>query len=158
MIGGRTWPAQFLVEMSDRELDWNLEVTSHTTDTVRVASDHGFAFAPMDDLQKDGWGRIEDGATTRFYGPSPEALLSSWFGANHCLSLADERDAESNFGLAFESIGESLAIGMEGVFWIDPSSWHLRRIDFHFTGSRDLRRAPEQGGSIELAVDRNKTA
>lgn len=151
MVGARTGGRRFRVELSERELDRDMDVESERVDTIVTDADHGFNFAPLEELQLHGWGRIEDGVMTRFYGPSPEALLSPWFGANHCLSLADDRPGW--LGLAFESIDGAMTIGIDGVFWIDPNTWQLRSIEFRFTGDRDLERAGEQGGTIELAVD-----
>jgi hypothetical protein len=153
MLGGRTGSAEFLLELTESRLDRDLDVETSRSDTLVVAGDHGFDFVAIEELERDGWGRMEGEVMARFFGPSPETLLSTWFGANHCLSLGEERDEDSNIGLAFESIEDSLAIGMEGTFWIDPADWHLRRITFRYTGSSDLERARHQGGDIELAVD-----
>lgn len=153
MVGARTGGRSFRVEISERELDRGLNVETESADTIVTDADHGFDFAPLDELQLYGWGRVEDEVITRFYGPSPEALLSPWFGASHCLSLTDDDDHPDELGLAFESIDDAMTIGIEGVFWIDPLTWTLRSIDFRFTGDRDLERAREQGGRIGLAVD-----
>ena len=153
MVGARTGARRFIVELSERELERGLEVRSERVDTIVTVADHGVDFAPMEELRLSGWGRVEGEVMTRFYGPSPEALLSSWFGSNHCLSLVRNGEAGEEFGLAFESIDDVMTIGIEGVFWIDPEDWHLRRIEFRFTGDRELERAREQGGVVELAVD-----
>ena len=153
MVGARTGGRRFRVELSERELDRGMNMESERADTIVTDADHGFDFAPLEELQLHGWGRVEDEVMTRFYGPSPEALLSPWFGASHCLSLVDDDDRPDELGLAFESIDNAMTIGIDGVFWIDPHTWFLRSIEFRFTGDRDLERAREQGGTIKLAVD-----
>lgn len=138
----------YVVEVVERELSRDLEVREEIADTSSVIGGHVFGFVPEEELRESGWGSVEDGEVTRYFGPSPELLLSPWFGSTHCFGQAE--DPGGRIGLRFESIPDSLEIGMRGVFWLDPDSWRLSEIEFSYTGSRDLERARHQGGSIQL--------
>jgi hypothetical protein len=120
-----------------------------------VEGRHGFEFVPSGQLEVSGWARSENSIVDRFYGPSPEVLLSPWFGRTHCFSLALSNRAADRVGLGFESIADSLDVGMSGVFWLDSSSWRLLEIEFRFTGLRELEQAKHQGGVIVLDSDDN---
>ena len=142
----------FQVEVSERTLDPELEVQSATADTLALSGAHAFIFQPVERLGSTGWGEREDDRVTTLFGPSPDAFLSARFGATHCLSLAEDARPESRVGVAFESIPDSLEVGLKGTFWLDPSSWRLRRIDFRYTGTPELEDARHQGGTVILDV------
>ncbi len=151
MVGAGRTDVAYLIELLEKDLAADLFVESARADTLMVTGIHGFEFVPVEELGRSGWGRLEAGDVVEFYGPSPEVLLSPWFGENHCLSLQSAGEGRL-VGLAFESIRNSLAVGMEGVFWLDPVTWRLGRIDFRYTGVPELRNAREQGGSVFLQV------
>jgi hypothetical protein len=154
-LAGSDSSRAFQVEVSERVLTPDLTLVRASADTLEQAGGHAFTFQPVEELGATGWGEKEDEVVTRLFGPSPEAFLSPRFGATHCLSLADEPSPDSLVGLAFESIPDSLDVGLEGTFWIDPASWRLRRIDFRYTGTPSLDDAPHQGGTVVLDVGRD---
>ena len=41
---------------------------------------------------------------------------------------------------------------MDGVFWINPTTWLLEKIEFRYTGLRHLDQAENQRGVVELRV------
>lgn len=140
----------YVVEVAERELDRDLRVKEERADTSAVVGGHVFGFVPEDELRLSGWGRVEDGVVTRYFGPSPELLLSPWFGSTHCFGQTE--DQAGRRGLTFESIPDSLEIGMRGVFWLEAESWRLTELEFSYVGSRELEQAKHQGGSILLEV------
>jgi hypothetical protein len=153
LVAGRSEDRHFLVELAQSELDRGLRVQSEEVDTVASDEVHGFGFAPPEHLQRYGWGLVENDQVTRFYGPSPEALLSGWFTANHCFALVGDEDLGGNLGIGFESAEDRMRVGMQGVLVIEPESWRLVEIRFRFRGEKGLDRAADQGGEIQVDVD-----
>lgn len=143
----------YQVEMSERALDPEGALIRASADTVTLQGAHAFTFQGIDDLTESGWGQVREDGVTDLFGPSPEAFLSARFGATHCLSLGDRDGPGGKLGLDFASITDSLDVGMEGTFWIDPADWRLRRIDFRYTGTDLLESAEGQGGTVLLDVD-----
>ena len=146
----------YVVELYEREMDRNLHIRSDRTDTLSVGSGRAFQFIREEELEDVGWGRVEKGVITRFYGPSPEAVLSPWFESSHCFTLVKNHEEHADeLGLAFATIDDVVPVGMEGVFWIDPVGWHLRSIDFRYEAASMPRNAKHQGGTITLDINPN---
>ena len=147
----------YRVEVSERVLDPALRLLRGSADTLALEGAHAFTFQGIGDLGSTGWGEVHEDGVTDLYGPSPDVFLSARFGATHCLSLGERDGPGGLLGLDFASIADSLEVGMEGTFWLDPAGWRLHRIDFRYTGTERLAEAEGQGGSVVLGVDEGGT-
>jgi len=140
---------EFVIEVRERVLTPFSAVVEEKVDTLNNRTNNAFDFVPIDQLGDVGWGRLEAGEIDGLYGPSPQILLSSWFTAHHCLSLASP-SADSLVGLGFASIEGDFRIGIEGTFWLTNRSWLPRRVSFRFTGASEPGTTSIGEGEIEL--------
>ncbi|MEZ4416743.1 MAG: carboxypeptidase-like regulatory domain-containing protein [Gemmatimonadota bacterium] len=140
-------PLVFQVRTFERELERDLDPRSLRADTLLVPEGLGFEFADAEQLEANGWTEPAEDGGTRYFAPSPDLLLSSWFTRAHCFELtATETD---RLALRFRSGEAAHGVRIEGSFVLDAAAARLSHIAFRFTGDR-LLNAEHQGGEIHL--------
>lgn len=102
------------------------------------------------ELARDGYIRGgKPGESLVFYAPDASTLLSSVFGATHCLGFQDDAPEGGWVGLRFRPLDEQ-AREVEGTLWIDAHSYEPRRLEFRYTELPWPLRTDKVGGGIEF--------
>ena len=89
---------------------------SETQDTARNV-DAAFTSVPVDDIVNVGFVQPMPDATTKYYVPDAEVLLSDSFLDTHC--LAASMDDQGRVGLVFRPIPGRLVPEVRGVLWLN---------------------------------------
>ncbi|UCD25200.1 MAG: carboxypeptidase regulatory-like domain-containing protein, partial [Gemmatimonadota bacterium] len=108
-----------------------------------------FASIPAERLARYGF-VVMTGGRRMYYGPDANVLLHQSFQENHCFeAVTGEREFEGLIGLAFSPVPEHELPDIEGVLWIDPEAYELRRIEYRYTNLEHVPTEDDRiGGSI----------
>ncbi|MEO7965296.1 MAG: carboxypeptidase regulatory-like domain-containing protein [Gemmatimonadaceae bacterium] len=116
-------------------------------------------FAALDprDLARLGFLREDEAGSIEIYAPDARTFLSTEFIAHHCFALTrDDSATVARVGIAFWPQRNWSVRGIDGVFWLDPSTRELRKIDFTYPGlARIAADSLRLGGVVDFARDDN---
>lgn len=111
---------------------------------------HAFVAGPIDQLMARGFVQPTDSSSV-VYAPDAETLLSAPFLETHCFGLRE--GTSGRIGLAFEPVPGRTVSDVAGVLWVDPDTWELERLEFHYQnllGGRETGRAGGEVGFMRL--------
>lgn len=94
-----------------------------------------FAAAAPRDLEKLGFIHEDDAGNLEVFAPDARTFLSNEFIGGHCFASTREDSTASSparVGIAFWPQRSWTTRGIEGVFWLDPRSRELTRIEFGY--------------------------
>lgn len=98
------------------------------------------------------------GRTVAVYrSPDATTLTSESFAGTHCFSLVKGSGANANdIGVAFTPAAKSnVRVDIEGTFWIDRNTSHLRYVEFTYVGLPSYAKNARSGGRVEFTTLRN---
>jgi len=112
-----------------------------------------FRSPPADSLLEAGWVTVQSDGGSVFRALDAEVLLDDRFLVRYCLQLADDSMARPGVvGVAFRPA--EMRRGrpdVEGVLWLDRTSYALRELEFRYTGLDAIATGTNPGGVIEFA-------
>lgn len=113
-----------------------------------------FESRPAEELATAGYVReVEYGRYFDFFAPSAEVLLSNSFVDTHCMRLESGQGATQGLvGLAFHPVRGRNIPDIEGTFWLDPHSAHLRFLEFRYVAPSARYPTVGAGGRVDFAT------
>lgn len=143
-------PTRFQITRYTRELDpESLRVLKDSTESLIVASRHGFQSASADSLMQFGF--VQNGPAGFYaFAPDPAILLSEPFVESHCFRIRREKTNSSLVGLHFFPRKGAHNSGIEGTLWLSESSGILAHIEFAYTELASEFGRERAGGRIEF--------
>ncbi|MFN8581125.1 MAG: carboxypeptidase-like regulatory domain-containing protein [Gemmatimonadaceae bacterium] len=137
-----------------REVDpASLRVLSETRSDVQGVVDRPFYSLPAESLSARGFWRRESDASTLYYAPDAEVLLSESFLDDHCFKYArPAKDRPGLVGLGFEPEANRTVGEVRGTLWLDAKTFELRFVEYRYTRLDDVGADSAQiGGEVHFA-------
>jgi hypothetical protein len=142
--------------------DLNPQNLSTESEELQVFDHHdagntlGFRSLSGDSLSLVGYWERSGGATTTFYGPDANALLSEAFVRDHCFNLVDaSTESPDAVGLFFQPVRgrtrPNAPPEIRGAVWFDRATSRLQRVEFNWIvlpGNASISRL---GGELAFA-------
>lgn len=120
----------------ERQVGAATNTVEYDTTRARLLMTHNpIRSLPPDSLTEGGYVRLLDSGDVDYFAPDAAALLARDFLDTHCLRVEGD-DAESDLiGVRFEPVRENGPPDIAGVFWLEPGTARLRRLDFRYTST-----------------------
>jgi len=111
----------------------NVRRDSTVVDSVDLAQPFRTLVTP-DDLERYGYGVLNERGDSALAGPDAHVLLSESFAHSHCFHVRLDSDKHAGMiGLAFEPARKVSFPEVTGVLWLDSASARLRYVEFRHT-------------------------
>jgi hypothetical protein len=116
----------------------------------------GFRSLSGDSLSMVGYWQQSGGATTTFYGPDANALLSEAFVRDHCFNLVDaSTESPDAVGLLFQPVRGRTRMNappeIRGAVWFDRATSRLQRVEFNWIVLPGKASINHLGGELAFA-------
>lgn len=105
-----------------------------------------------DDLEKYGYGILNERGDSALTGPDADVLLSESFARSHCFNVRLDSDKHAGLiGLAFEPARKVKFPEVTGVLWLDSASARLRFVEFRHTNLYPEVSPLKYGGRMDFS-------
>jgi hypothetical protein len=150
IVSGRPLVAEWIT--FDRSLDpGGTHVRQQRVHTTRSPTTHAFKSLPAETLATSGY-IVADSASTMFYAPDADVLLSESFAFQHCFHVEPPPAGRAELiGVGFTPTrdrGNSKDI--EGTLWLDRTSAELRSLEYRYTNVLGVAARVDAGGRVEF--------
>ncbi len=136
----------------DRALDPGAtRVREQQVRTTRTATTHAFSSPPAESLATSGY-IVVDGASTTFFAPDADVLLSESFASVHCFHVEPPPAGRAELiGVGFTPArGRADTKDVEGTLWLDRASAELRSLEYRYTNVAPVAERAGAGGRVEF--------
>ena len=149
-VGQERQVARYEAVLWERDLDpRTLEIERESAQVRRSVGPRPVTTASPRSLAEQGFVQSTDSGTY-YFAPDEHVLLSDTFLEGHCFRLLDSAEDEELVGLAFEPVGGSGRVDVDGVLWLDGQTQELRSLEYRYVNLELGVRTTALGGGLSF--------
>jgi hypothetical protein len=142
---------RYLIRRYQIRTDRNDAVVAADTSAPEKSDVWPVESAPVEELERNGFVTMVNGAPDTYYGPDAQALFSDFFLRGHCFGVGRmDRTDSTLVPLQFRTAKDRKHPDIEGALWIDRKTLGLQRLDFRYVGLPDWTYGSDAGGRLEF--------